>query len=182
MSNIFSDIMAADQEPKEKPKPKKKAPPKKKIKTGLSEETREKTIAIINQNEGKEDKPAIHYDSEKMELQELIDRSSKAELMKPIQLEELQKFKIEQEKIKLLTTSKDLVQVPFAEFLYYGYIEKCNIDMLAMCRKLKPKIISAVNEKDVVTVVNLINREISSTLETIRVSQERDVKNWRTGK
>ncbi|MCP4394958.1 MAG: hypothetical protein GY804_11930 [Alphaproteobacteria bacterium] len=182
MSNIFSDIIAADQKPKEKPKPKKKAPPKKKIKTGLSEETREKTIAIINQNEGTEEKLVVHFNSDDMDIEELTDKASKAMLMKHIQLEELQKFKIEQEKIKLLTTSKDLVQVPFAEFLYYGYIEKCNIDMLAMCRKLKPKIISAVNEKDVVTVVNLINREISSTLETIRVSQERDVKNWRAGK
>ncbi|MCP4393218.1 MAG: hypothetical protein GY804_02970, partial [Alphaproteobacteria bacterium] len=159
MSNIFSDIIAADQKPKEKPNPKKKAPAKKKIKTGLSEETREKTIAIINQNEGTEEKPVVHFNSDDMDIEELTDKASKAMLMKHIQLEELQKFKIEQEKIKLLTTSKDLVQVPFAEFLYYGYIEKCNIDMLAMCRKLKPKIISAVNEKDVVTVVNLINRE-----------------------
>ncbi len=144
---------------------------------GISEETKEKAVTIVNQNIGKE-KPATRITND---LADLIEQSSRAELMKPIQLEELQKFKIEQEKMKMMKAAGDVQETPFAEFLYYGYMEKCNLDFLAMCKKLKPRIDAKVKERDTAGVIKLLNKEIKSILMTIKKNQKKDVKEWEKG-
>ncbi|MCP4393490.1 MAG: hypothetical protein GY804_04380, partial [Alphaproteobacteria bacterium] len=136
-----------------------------------SKETKQKVVEVVEKEESKS--------SLDLDMAELTTKAQKAELMKPIQTEELNRFKIEKEKLDLLKKAGDLQETKFAEFLYYGYIEKIQQDIISMTKKLRPKIESEVQEGNTLNVVKLIEKEIKSILISIQKSQKRDVKEWR---
>lgn len=157
-------------------KTKKESP---KVTKGISEETKEKALSIIDQEKNiQNEKFADYMDSDDVDLPDLTKESYKAQLMKHINDEKLQKYKIEQEKMKMMKAAGDIQERSFAEFLYYGYMEKCNLDFLSMMKKLKPKLDALVKEKDTAGVIKLINKEIKNTLTTIKKNQKKDVKEW----
>lgn len=166
--NIFSQFM---EEPEQKP-----PPPKKK---GISKETKDKVLTVIDQNVRKEkEKPAVRINHDSLDLPDLIEQSSRSELMKPIQLEELQRFKIEQSKMSLLKNAGELAEVEFMKFVYLGYMEKVSIDMLRMTKKLENRIKAFVEEGDSKGLTKLIDKEVSLVLATVKKNQKEDLKRW----
>jgi hypothetical protein len=99
--------------------------------------------------------------------------------MKPIQLEELQRFKIEQSKMDLLKKAGNLAEVDYMKWVYLGYMEKISIDLLRMTKKLETRLKAFVEEGDYKGLVKLVDKEHSLILATVKKNQKEDLKKWK---
>lgn len=148
-------------------------------KTGISPETKEKAVAIINQNVGSEKEDfAVHMDSDDKDLTDLIEKSSRAVILKPILENDIKFYKIEREKLAMEKEAGNIIEKEFAEYLYFSYIEKVNRDLITLTKKLQGKLDMAVKEGSTKKVMKLIDVELKSILKEVKKSQQRDLKSW----
>ena len=164
--NMFASFSGETPTPKKKPVPKKKTVPKKgsnKKATGSKPET----------NKSKSDD--FKNDPE---ILDLTIESHIAQLKKQPLKNEAQEFINERKKLELLKEAGDVMEFQVGDFLFFGYMEKCNNDIISMTKKLKLKITNFVNERDVDGLIKLIDKEHKSILSTIKKNQKKDVKNW----
>ena len=155
--------------------PKKKAPRKKASKK--PSEPKPARTGRLKSREPKDYIESIVEDGE--ELADLRRESNKAKLLEPILKNEKLSYINEQQKLSLLKESGKVMETSFGEFLYFGYMEKLNIDILMMLKKLKPKIDNLVKERDTDGVIKVLKKEYKSILDTVKKSQEKDVKAWK---
>ena len=112
-------------------------------------------------------------------LDELITESQKATLMKPILDNTLKERKIEQETIELKKRAGEVMETSFGEFLYYGYMEKVNLDLLRMMKRIEPMIENMVNDRNTKGIIKRIDSEITNILKGVQKQQDLDAKNWK---
>jgi hypothetical protein len=115
---------------------------------------------------------------DQIEFDKLYHKAARAKLVGEIQKTEIQKFKLEQEKMELKKKAGQIAEFSFMDFLYFGYMEKINLDLLGMMKRLEPLLINRVKEQDHKGIIKLVDKEINSILVEIKKSQAKDLKNW----
>ena len=98
------------------------------------------------------------------EDQGLFEEARQAELRKKISQAELAAYKVEQEKINLEKLSQNLAEFSFMEYLFIGYMERINIEMVNMAKKIKPLLASPCKEGNLNKVIEIgeMNKNISN--------------------
>lgn len=112
-------------------------------------------------------------------LDDLFGEAQKAKLQQEIYKAELAGYKSQKEAIELKKKAGDLIETSFAEYLYFGYMERVNLDLLRMAKRIEPMIENMVNDRNTRGIIKRINSEITNILKGIQKQQAEDVKNWR---
>ncbi len=145
----------------------------------LSGEIKKAQEQIGKNKSGKNGKGKIpKLGAEEKELAELIKQSNRANLEEQILKNDIARYKIEQEKIKLKKEAGDVIEFDLASFLFFGYMEKVNIDLLGLCKKIEPIIDNLVKEKDTRGILKRLNREFEIILKEVIKAQAEDVEQW----
>ena len=113
------------------------------------------------------------------ELKSLAKAAYRADLEEQVLKNELHRFKIEQEKVKLKKETGQLIELNLANFIFLGYMEKMNIELLGLCKKIEPIIINMVKEGDGKAVLKRFNREFQNIIVGVKKSQSDDLEEWR---
>ena len=116
---------------------------------------------------------------EDKEYELLVSKSSHAQLYKHIQLEELNHLKIENERVNFLKNAGKVAELSFMDFLYFGYMEKCNLDLLKMVKKLKHRYRTFLDVEKLDKVIELLEREINYVLKGVKDKQKEELENWK---
>lgn len=110
--------------------------------------------------------------------QDLVDQAREAELKQEIYKADQLAYKIEQERLKLEKESGKLIEYSLAEFLFIGFMEKTNLQMLGMIKKLEPDLINLCRENEPQELLRLLTTNIESVVIDIKNQQKKDVENW----
>lgn len=152
----------------DKKKPKKKTPlAKKKLKT---------EIAILDQEKLDE---AMNDPYDEQDFGELIGDAQRAKLEKSISDSDISKYKAQQEKLKLMKQSGEVMEFDKGDMLFFGFIEKGSIESLRVTKKLQAKIKNLCDENDPKGIMNIIDRELENVFVNIQEEQMETVENWR---
>ncbi len=116
---------------------------------------------------------------ENPEFTKLKERSANSLLVKHLQTQELNQLKIENERILFLKNAGKVAEIKFMEFLYFGYMEKANLDLMKMVKKLKVRFEPLVSQKALKEIIEILSNEISYVLTSIKKKQAEEVKNWK---
>ena len=108
----------------------------------------------------------------------LIARSKIALLEEQILKNDGVRYLNEQKKIKLKREAGELIDFKLAEFLYLGYMEKTNIELLGLCKKIEPMIDNLVKKGDTKGVIDLFNRNFENILTEVKKAQADDLEAW----
>lgn len=119
--------------------------------------------------------------TEPAELTALKTKSHKATLMKPIQEMEKRTYEIEKRKVELEREAGGLLEFQMAEFLFVGYLEKMNIDLLSFMKKIRPIIKNLCNENKPEEIEKRVNKEITLILKSISTAESKELKKWKRG-
>jgi len=161
------------QEKKKKPAAKKEKPPEKQK---PEKKKPKENIVDINSRVGEYRAPLSK--SEK-DMAALIEESQRANLEEQILKNEKIRYQNEQERLKLMKNAGELIEFSLAEFLFTGYIEKLNTDILGMMKRLEPILTNLIKESDTKGVIKRVNKEIRSILIDVKKSQSDDVRKWK---
>lgn len=112
------------------------------------------------------------------ELHDLIRRSQIAGLEEQIIKNEIARAKAELEKMKLKREAGELIEFKLAEFLFLGYLEKLNVELLSLTKKLEPIIDNLVKERDTRGVLKRFSREFENIINEVKKAQEKDLQEW----
>lgn len=172
--------------------PEKKKPARTKKKTPK----KEKTSPIQAADSSKEKTRAGSYPGEKditkrkpsnsssfrdKELEELGKKASRAALEEQIYKTELVKFKTEKEKMAIEKEAGILIEFDLANFLFFSYMEKMNLQMLGLMKRNQARLENLIKERDPKGVEKLVNREIKNILIDIKKQQQKDLDEWKRG-
>lgn len=113
------------------------------------------------------------------EMVELYNKSKAAKLNEQILKTEKLAYAVEKERLALQSAAKEVVEVGFAEFLWYGYMERINVDMLGMMKRLAPIIDNLVKAGDSDKVRHRIEKEITAIIKDIKDAQRKEAIKWR---
>lgn len=139
---------------------------------------------------------------------ELIVKAKNAKYQSMINAAELSRFKIEMQKIELEKIAGNLIELQFAEFAFFGYLERLNQEMLLLPKKFMAlvehlltdhivnspeiqKIESSELRESVNTILASFDRkaiaaeliklnicEYEEIIRTVKKSQLEDIENW----
>lgn len=115
-------------------------------------------------------------------IEELAMKAHEAKMQQEIYKAELAAYKVEKESMEVKKAAGDIMQTDFGEFLFFGYMERCNLDLLRLMKRIEPMIENMVNDKNTRGIVKRINSEITNILKGIQKQQAEDAKNWRREK
>lgn len=141
--------------------------PKKKPQKAIKE--KQKTIVVSDESF---DDP---YDSE------LHEKATIAKLEQEISKAETMKYKAEQERLKLKRSAGEVMEFEKGDMLFFGFMEKCSIEILRVMDKFEPVIKNLTAENDYKAIVLTVNRELENILVNIQEEQETAVSMWQKG-
>jgi len=118
------------------------------------------------------------FEEDSHELQVLARRSYRADLEAQILKNESQSYENELKKTKLQKENGNLIELSLAKYLFTGYMEKLNIELLGLSKKIFPMIDNMVKEKDSKGIVKRYDREFQNILVGIRKAQSDDLEEW----
>jgi hypothetical protein len=165
---------------KEKSKPVTKKPQKKPQK-----KPKQKIVYVQPPEQKKKENQKIKY-REKSEK----DRESLAELQRQKLEKEIENKEIANQHayLKLKSASHDIIDFRLAEFLFTGYLEKYNLEMLRYPGRLKQKIILIVQDiirdpdsldAGVNKIITEIRKEEETNIRETKAAQKLDIEKWR---
>jgi hypothetical protein len=113
------------------------------------------------------------------ELEALKRESNIARMQKPIEDVKRKQLINEEARLELKKQSGNLISYSLAEFLFLGYLDKFNNEILRMPKKIKPIIENLFNEKKPEEIVKRITSELAVILREVRDQQQNDLKKWK---
>jgi len=135
--------------------------------------------------------PQKEVDSKKEEVRAKLKvlgyDSMAAKMRLPMQKETLNALKIEQEILKVAKEAGQLIEFELADFLFFGYIERMNRELLGFPARIKNEttlmIQDAIKEKldpgEVAErIIKIIVREFEAIIRETKKDQKRDVQEW----
>lgn len=129
-----------------------------------------------NNHDEKSEKPILDPEYEKLRT-----KSTHAQLYKHIQVEELNHLKIENERVNFLKNAGRVAEISFMDFLYIGYMEKCNLDLIRMVKKLKHRWKPLLEKEILDKITDMLTKEVSYVLRGVKEKQKEEVENWKDG-
>jgi len=155
--------------PKKKPVAKKKNEPKKSPAPKKEPETPPAPVIIH-----KAKKPA------KGSIEELAEEAARARLEQEILKAKLLEYKTEQEQLKLMKESGGLIEYALADFLFIGFMELTNSQILSLLKKIEPVIVNMCIENNPKGILKRLTRDLESIIRDTKDNQAEAVKKWRT--
>lgn len=129
-----------------------------------------------NDSDEKDDKEILDPEYEKLRTQ-----STHAQLYKHIQVEELNHLKIENERVNFLKNAGRVAELSFMDFLYFGYMEKCNLDLIRMVKKLNHRWKPLLDKETLDKITDMLSKEVSYVLRGVKEKQKEEVESWKDG-
>ena len=80
--------------------------------------------------------------------------------------------------IKLRRENHEIIEWNLAEYLFFGYLERLNTDLLKLGEKLTVVIENFVQDGDAGGILKRLKREHTSIIKEIKKAQALDLKNW----
>jgi len=117
--------------------------------------------SVPSQSSTQPPEPSPEYDPEYLALEK---RSNEARLLEPIKKNEEKDLNIQRKKTLLMREAGDLVEAASASFLWIGYMEKTNLEILRAPKKIQP------------IIENLIKDEIIRCTEVLLIENETERK------
>lgn len=121
-------------------------------------------------------------------VKSLAAASAQAQLEIHIQKVELNKYKIEQEKLALKKEAANLIEWDLCEFLFTGYMERINRELLAFPKRISKNVELAIHdgaqtgktpEATAAVICKLITRETETILREVKAAQKVEVETWK---
>ena len=136
----------------------------------------EETLAKI-----KNKKKVEIADEEKIqeEYDSLDNKARKAILIKQIKEAELIAYKTEMASMELKKAAGLLIEKNLAEFLYFGYLEKINFEIIGLTKRNETRIENLYNEKDFKGLIKMMDRELKNILINVKKNSLESVEEWR---
>lgn len=122
-------------------------------------------------------------------VKSLAAASAQAQLEIHIQKVELNKYKIEQEKLALKKEAANLIEWDLCEFLFTGYMERINRELLAFPKRISKNVELAIQdaaqtgqtpEAVAAIVAKLITRETETIIREVKAAQKAEVEAWKS--
>ncbi len=73
----------------------------------------------------------------------------------------------------------EVVEWNIADFLFFGYLEKINLDLLRMPKKIEPIVENLVKEGKTREIIRRFEREITTIIREVKKNQVETVQKWR---
>lgn len=149
------------------------------------------SFRILMQKKDAEAQPLPDDGGRAKSLVDLRIESQKAELELPIQKSELNRYKIEQERIELDKNSRKLIETSLADYLFTGYLSRVNREVLNIPKRISKEveleIQAGVHGKiapGIITkkIVKLFTREHEAILRNVIDQQKKEVEKWENEK
>lgn len=115
------------------------------------------------------------------EIQDLAAQAKRAKLYEPILKAEKLRYENERRKLDLEREAGGLIEYQLAEWLFFGYIERINVELLSITKKLAPIIDNLVAEKKPNAILKAFDKEFGVILTEVRQAQKKDLEKWRRG-
>lgn len=115
------------------------------------------------------------------EHRELSEQAEKASLKKSIQEERLRSIKLESEKMEVMAKAKQTINVKFGEFLFFSYMEKANVGILDMLKRVQPRIKDLILEQNADAIFEIYAKEAKAVFKDVKVRQAKEIDAWRAG-
>jgi len=132
----------------------------------------------VPEKKKKKEKP-IEPEKEPQEFDDLYEESAKAKLEQEVLKAEQLKYKNERERLKLMQEARELIKFDMAEFLFFGFMEKTNFEILRLLRKIEPVIKDLCNENQPMELINRLTHDLEAIIKDIKRQQQETVKNWK---
>lgn len=113
------------------------------------------------------------------QMKDLWRQSKAAKMNEQILKTKKLEYAVEKEHLSLQSAAQEVVEVGFAEFLWYGYMEKMNVDLLGMMKRLDPIIDNLVKAGDSAGVRKRIEKEITAIIHEVKKAQKAEAIKWR---
>ena len=130
----------------------------------LKEYKQSKTIQPKKEND---------FDIETIHAESLYAKA-KQEILKAEQLE----YKNEIDRLKLERAAMNLIEYNLAEYAFLSYMDKVNLGMLRMVKKLKPIIVNLCAENEPTRILELIQQETEQLIITVKDQQKKAIEDW----
>jgi hypothetical protein len=118
----------------------------------------------------------------KPEYDDILEQAQIAKMMEPILKSQELEQKVEMRKLQLKKQASELIEYQLAEFLFFGYLERINMELLGITKKLAPTIDNLVKEKKPDAILKLLDREFEKMLIEAKTAQKEDVRKWKEEK
>jgi hypothetical protein len=113
------------------------------------------------------------FDIETIHAESLYAKA-KQEILKAEQLE----YKNEIDRLKLERAAMNLIEYNLAEYAFLSYMDKVNLGMLRMVKKLKPIIVNLCAENEPTRILELIQQETEQLIITVKDQQKKAIEDW----
>lgn len=110
---------------------------------------------------------------------DLIDKSRIAELEQEIFKAKSMKYKADQDFIKLKKESGDLIEYAMADYLFAGFMELTNFQILTFLRKIEPDIKNFCKENEPMELIKQMSLGLEGILQDVKKQQKEEVKKWK---
>jgi hypothetical protein len=126
-------------------------------------------------------KKKVKEENAKPDYGELAELANIAQLEQEISKAVVLKYKAEQEGIKLKKESGDLIEYAMADYLFTGFMETTNFQLLTFLRKIEPDIKNYCKENEPMDLIAQINKGLETILIDVKKQQKEEIKKWNRG-
>ena len=112
-------------------------------------------------------------------IDNLIEEAQRAVLIKQIKEAALITFKTDKEEIELKKSAGELIEYSLADFLFFGYLEKVNTELIQITKRNAARLGNMIKDKDEAGVYKLINSEIKAVIKEVKRSQAEAIESWK---
>ena len=95
---------------------------------------------------------------------------------------EMMGYKRDSERLEMQKKAGNVIDFDLAAFLFFGYMERMNVELLNLKNKIAPMIENLVKEGDFDGVLNRYHKEHQKIVKAIMKAQAKDSKDWEGAK
>lgn len=120
----------------------------------------------------------------KKDMGKLEETPKQPKTQKTLKIQELeekvrgQRIKNDISTLKLKKSEGLVISADLAEFLFFGFLDKCATDMLRLGKKIGRKVDILVTNGDADGILKLISQEMTVILQETKKQQKKDVEQW----
>lgn len=116
---------------------------------------------------------------EEKEYDVIYEQARIAKLEQEILKAQLLEYKNEQEKLKLMKESGGLIEYALADYLFVGFMELTNSQILQLMKKIEPVVVNMCKENDPKAILKRLTRDLEAIIRDVKDNQAAAVKTWK---
>ncbi len=124
---------------------------------------------------------AVKKKIDKKTARAMADNAAEVKEQNRIKMESMS-LDVEMKKIEKQKKVGTIIDFDLANFLFFGYMERLNVELLNLSNKIAPMIENLVKEGDFAGVLSRFHKEHQKILKAVKKSQAKDLKDWENTK